>query len=62
MPGYDQGNERDRAEFLCSLFESHGFQPGFSRDALQFSRSDTERLFEWFGEPPPGFAYKWPDT
>lgn len=53
-------NERDRAEFLCSLFEQHGFSPTFSRDSIQFGRADTERFFEWLGEPPPGFAYKWP--
>lgn len=28
---------------------------------LRFTKSESERLWEYMGEPLPGFGYKWPD-
>lgn len=52
-------SESDRAEFLCDLFRERGFDPTFRRHELRFTCDDTERLLDWLGDPPPGFAYKW---
>jgi hypothetical protein len=52
-------NERDRAEFLVSLFKVRGFDPTYKRQELRFTCDDTERLVNWMGDPPPGFEYKW---
>jgi hypothetical protein len=52
-------NERDRTEFLIDLFDSAGFDVGFSRDAIQVPYAETRRMLEWMGHPPAGFDYKW---
>lgn len=52
-------NERERADFLVSLFKTHGFTPTYKRNELRFTCDDTERLVDWMGDPPPRFEYKW---
>jgi hypothetical protein len=32
------------------------------RASIAFTKSDTEKLFEYMGNPLPGFEYKWPKT
>lgn len=51
--------EKDRKSYLTSLFRRQGFDPVYRRSELVFGRSDTERLVDWMGPPPPGFEYKW---
>lgn len=53
-------NEADRADYLTNLFADAGFDAGFSRYSVQIPTAETVRLFEWMGEPLPGFEYKWP--
>lgn len=55
-------NERDRGEYLRSLFTAVGFDPTFSRDPIQFWTQETVALPDWMGDPPPGFGYKWGST
>jgi hypothetical protein len=52
-------NEREREDFLVSLFEDVGFSPLYKRHELRFTCDETERLVEWMGDPLPGFEYKW---
>lgn len=61
---FKASNERDRRDYLVNLFEDAGFTAGFSRDAVQVSAFETERLLDWIGDPPAGFGYKWqlPDS
>lgn len=56
---FKASNESDRTEFLVKLIEDSGFSAGFSRNSLQISAYDTERMIDWMGEAPPGFEYKW---
>lgn len=52
-------NESDRPDFLVELFSDAGFEVGLSRNAVQVPHSETVRLLDWMGEPPPEFEYKW---
>lgn len=54
-------NEKDRGDFLVSLFEEVGFSPYFDKEnaRLVFSNSESSNLLDWMGGPPRGFEYKW---
>lgn len=52
-------NESDRSQFLCSLFQEHGFEPQYDGEGIVFSVSDSKKFLGWIGEPVPGFEYKW---
>lgn len=55
-------NERDRPEFMKSLFNNTPFNPSFSLTGgggLQFTRSESREFLDWLGEPVPGYEYKW---
>jgi hypothetical protein len=59
-------NESDRKGFIEHLFESQGFEIGRwdtheHRCAAVFHAHVRDQLFDWMGEAPPGFEYKWPD-
>ncbi|MEE6210772.1 hypothetical protein U3A55_11480 [Salarchaeum sp. III] len=57
--GIKARNEKERGEFLESLFDTFDISPKYRRHELRFSCDDTELLIEWMGEAPPGFEYKW---
>lgn len=52
-------NESHRPEYLCDLFQEHGFLPNWSEPLLRFSLADTAAILEWMGDAPAGFEYKW---
>ena len=52
-------NEASRSEYLQELFEHAGFDVGFSREAIQVPHTETIKLLQWLGDPPPGFEHKW---
>lgn len=56
-------NQIDRVEYLTSLFKDIGFDVGISSNKISISVSQTERFFEYIGEPftdsDAGFKYKW---
>jgi hypothetical protein len=53
-------NEKDRLEWLCSLFDPFGLNPSPHSDRISFSPTDSRRLYDLMGYPVPGFDYKWP--
>lgn len=62
-------NEYSRSEEIKKLFENIGFYPSLHKHEkdgkrymnCQFNKKDTEKIFNWMGEPLPGFEYKWPE-
>jgi len=65
-------NEIDRRDNIEQLFEKVGFEisnwninernDGSKNCEAQFTTSESQRLFEYMGEPPAGFEYKWPES
>lgn len=58
-------NEKNRTGFIEDLFEDHGFEIGRwdtngHRCAAVFHAHVRDDLFDWMGDAPPGFNYKWP--
>ncbi len=66
-------NEIESQDKIISMFEPLNIEPhivewehtedGSKGDLacdIQFSKKQTEELFEYMGEPLPGFEYKWP--
>lgn len=51
-------NEKHRKKYITNLFREHGFEPTLSDYVLHFSSKETQKLLDWFGEPIPGFEYK----
>jgi hypothetical protein len=56
---FSVSNEDDREDYLCGLFNEHGFDPTLSHHLLRFGVDDSEKILEWMGDPLPGFEYKW---
>jgi hypothetical protein len=52
-------NEKDRPEYIVSLFEQNGFSPNMSAANLYFSVSETPKFLEWISPPVEGYEYKW---
>lgn len=46
---------------MKKMIEDIGFNPTWSYSHLVFTADETERLFDWLGEPLPGFRYKFPE-
>lgn len=55
-------NEEDRREFLFGLFSEQPAIPKWTSGSVYFSVDDSEYLWEYMGDPLPGFEYKWPDN
>lgn len=52
--------EKDRIEWLQSLFQDEGFYPSVqTRGRLYFGVDEVEPLLDWMGGPPEGMEYKW---
>lgn len=65
-------NEADNIEKVNKIFEESNLSPpsnynihtlkdGSVKCAAQFTRSQSEKLWEYMGEPLPDFEYKWPE-
>lgn len=62
-------NERKNKEKINRMFEEKGFtefrwredqtKHGSWRASISFTVKDTEKIFDYMGRSPPGFAYKW---
>lgn len=55
-------NEIHREGFLKGLFSDIGVEPTITGGYIQFGVDDSERLWEYIGDPLPGFEYKWPES
>jgi len=65
-------NEIDRRNNIEQLFENIGFEVGnwriaernngSKRCSLRFHADESQQLFDYMGNPPDGFAYKWPES
>lgn len=56
-------NEKDNADKLCSYFTNSGL-PEFSYfdgKSMVWGTEESDILFDYMGEPLPGFKYKWPE-
>lgn len=61
-------NEYIRSDKVKGLFEEIGFSPSINKTVsngtkhlnIQFTKKETEQLFDYMGEPLPSFEYKWP--
>lgn len=55
-------NEQDRRGVVETIIETSGFEVGWWEDSgFCISTDDTERFFNYIGDPLPGFEHKWPD-
>lgn len=54
-------NEWDRQDYIIDLFDDIGFSVTATSESFQLSVTGTQELFDWMGEAPPGFEYKWID-
>lgn len=52
-------NEADRPEVLINIFKRAGFNVSYSGKMARLKTEDTERFFDFIGDAPPGFEYKW---
>jgi hypothetical protein len=59
-------NESDNIDYLLRLFGHIDVEPVPHESKrsfnLRFNQSDSIKLWEYMGEPLPGFEYKWPNT
>lgn len=55
-------NEKDRIEEIVDFIEDEsGLNPyGTSEGRVLFGSEESEKFFDYVGEPLPGFEYKWP--
>jgi len=56
-------NESDRKTEVIDLFEDLNLSPNFTEGGggvINFKVRGSEKFFEYIGEAPPGFEYKWP--
>lgn len=51
-------NEADRPEYVKSLFGSTPIDPKFNEGRLMLTSDESEWFFDYVGEPPSGFEYK----
>lgn len=52
----------EREDLLVRMFEDVGFDVSLSGENLYAIADESERIWEWLGEPLPGFEYKWPEA
>jgi len=55
-------DQSDVKNEILSLFDHINVDPSFTDGgggAIQFPMNDVNRFFEYIGDHPPGFAYKW---
>lgn len=52
-------NQLEYKDETLKLFESLGLEPRWSTHNIVFSVEDSEKLWDYMGEAPPGFEYKW---
>lgn len=53
-------NEIERFDNLVNSFYEVGLEARTSGKTIYFSNSDSDNVFDYMGEPLPGFGYKWP--
>lgn len=50
-----------RGEFLIKLFDEVGFDATVTSECVKIYKDSIKPLFNWMGDSPPGFEYKWPN-
>jgi hypothetical protein len=56
-------NELDRKDEIKAFFREAGFEvQAFHSGYFSFSQKTSYEIYEWMGEPLPGFKYKWPES
>ena len=53
-------NEHKNKSKINSMFEEIGVTPRWHGYSIEFTKSESNYLWEYMGSPPPGFEYKWP--
>lgn len=54
-------NEIENKDKLHKMFNNIGVEiPNFTKKSIVFGVDESETLWEYMGEPLPGFKYKWP--
>ena len=53
-------NEHKNKDTIENMFERVGFEAKWHGYSVRFTLSESERMWEYMGSPPPGFEYKWP--
>lgn len=53
-------NEIDRPSFLKGLFHNLGVTPYVYEEEIVFDPDESQYLWDYMGDPLPGFEYKWP--
>jgi hypothetical protein len=58
-------NERNNRKKIEHMFDRVGFEVsnwniGEDRCSIQFSKDESDRMFDYMGQSLPGFGYKWP--
>jgi len=62
-PSFGVTNEKDRLDFIKSLFDDVPVQVRTeSRGIVAISADDRDSFLEWMGDPLPGFEYKWENS
>lgn len=51
-------NEADRPAYMSSLFEPTEIDPKFNEGRIMLTSDESEWFFDYVGEPPAGFEYK----
>lgn len=55
-------NEIKNKDKIERYFEEVGFEPrGWTGPKIVFSVAESEKIYEYMGDPLPGFEYKWPE-
>lgn len=58
--GYFSGANLPEPKLSC--FESNSSQYNHTKMQIGFTVEETKEVFNYMGEPLPGFEYKWPDS
>lgn len=53
-------NEKERFNKIVSSFQDIGLEARVTGKTIYFSNSETNSVFDYMGEPVPGFKRKWP--
>jgi len=53
-------NEINRFDNIVSMFKDIGFDARTSGNTIYFSNSESQNVFNYMGNPLPGFERKWP--
>lgn len=59
---FDCEIEALRPQVVKKIFKQHGFDSFWRNCSFRFSIEQSQRMWKFMGDPPPGFESKWPDS